>query len=195
MKRLYSVTILVSLLFLAQSCPLDSSDDSTEPEPLEFSTAPTSELSHMIEETPSDFTWDYFEDNLNIRTIPGGMPYWDGEIIVSGFQVQNGDVVNRGSSEAASTNTDVLSEGISSEELFPGSKWMSGKTWVQGIRGSLVKKWFPGSKWSPSQIEDMAITQTDLAEDQTMVVVYTHVAGSTEREVRTQPFGIIFNSE
>lgn len=194
MKRLYSIAILVTTLFLAQSCPLDSSDDEPEPGPLELSTAPSVELSQMISETPSDFTWEYFEDNMRVMG-PTPYPYYSFRLVLSSFQVRNGEVVNRSTTNPVDANTDVLANGISTAELNLESGWLSGKTWVQGIRGSLVKKWFPGSKWSPSQIEDMAITNTDLAEGQTMVVVYAHVAGSPEREVTAQPFGVIFDTD
>ena len=198
MRRSLSIIVLlltiVPLVFLSCDTGTDAESDQ---EPLEFQTAPSDELSSMIQETPSDFTWGYFQNNVQVNMIPG--IDWNGEVVLSAFQVQNGEVVNETTTEPVETTADELAAGLSTEEMFSGSSWIQGSDWVP------TSTWMPSSTWiqqteplvyAPSEIESIAQSQVDLSQNETMVVVYAHLAGeSPEREQMTQPFGVIFQEE
>jgi hypothetical protein len=61
---------------------------------LDFTTAPSNELSDIIQNTPNDFTWEFYNDNLTLGLDPEPESF-EGEIILSVFQVQNGEVTNQ----------------------------------------------------------------------------------------------------
>ena len=46
--------------------------------------------------------------------------------------------------------------------------------------------------WSPSEIESIAMQENNLADNETMIVVYPELTASSDREVVSQPYGIIF---
>ena len=188
MRRTLLAVLLAIVTLLFVSCDQVTN---SEPKPLEFQTAPSEGLSTMIQETPSDFTWGYFQDNVQVNMTQG--TDWSGEMVISGFKVEGGEVLNRTTTGPITTNADELSAGLSTEELFSGSEWFSGSKWIPASEWGPSKLWIPLMDRSLSKVENMAIGNTDLSEDQTMIVVYAKVAGDTDREVTTQPFGVIFD--
>ncbi|MDZ7720152.1 MAG: DUF5050 domain-containing protein [Balneolaceae bacterium] len=213
MKR-YKLTAFLLMIFtvLFFSCDETSQDADPEPETLDFATEPSEDLTQMVEVTPSDFTWDFFSNNLIVTLVPG--PMWSGEIVLSSFQVENGEVVNRSTTPPVETSADELADGLTTEEMFPGlvyipgqewvtsKQWQNTETWPQASKWVKTEhwtpsdQWVPGSMWTPSEIEQIARNEVDLSENQTMVVVYPHLAeNSDDFEVITQPYGIIFTEE
>lgn len=189
-RSLFTALLLVGILFFS-SC-----DTTNEPPtlPVAFKTAPSDGLSTMIQETPSDFTWEFFNDNIEVSM--NDEPQWSGEMVLSAFQVQNGEVVNRTTTDPVETTADELTDGLSTEELFSSSSWIPGLDWVP------TSTWFPGlvytpeNSWSPSEIEEGVIAENNLDENETMIVVYAHLAGeSPEREQTTRPFGVVMMKE
>gem|GEM_PF-3360108 len=189
---------LLCIVFLLSMVPLVfmSCDTANEPPtlPVALKTTPSEELSSMVQDTPSDFTWDYFRDNVHIEG-PSQTDFDKFDLVLSSFQVQNGEVVNRTSTEPIEVSADELSSGLVTEEI-PPSLWMPGKDWVS------TSNWFPGlvyapgNSWTPSEVEDRVIADKELVDNETMVVVYAQLAGdSPEREQTTQPFGIIFQKK
>lgn len=96
-------------------------------------------------------------------------------------QVQNGEIVNEISSEAVQTNADELAKGLLTEELFVGETWFPDEMWVSTEEMIPSTNWSPGEMWTPTEMEDVAISQNELNEEQTLVVVYTHVPLDTGR--------------
>ena len=181
-------SLLVTGLLLA-ACDLSSE---TEPDSLEFTTEPSDELSAMIDETPSDFTWAFFNDNVTVSMIPGSN--WSGDLVLSAFQLQDGEVVHRTTTDPVSTTAEALSSGRSTEDLIPGSSWVPGPQWAPASNWIPGSSWIPGSNWSPSEIEDQAREAFDLAEGETVVVVYAHTPDDSQTQT-TQPFGILMQRE
>ena len=168
--------------------------DSSGPEgpPPEFSVSPTSELSGIVDNTPGDFTWDFYQNNLEVTWAPEAD--WNGELVLFTFQIQNGEVVNRATTTAASTeglDGDEATSGTlyppgTSPEL-PAREWIPGTNWIPG------SQWIPWSQWSPSEIEQVALDQVNLSSGQTMLVVYARAAGDVDSaDQQTQPYGIVF---
>lgn len=187
-----------TVLFLAVALLMVACDSSPTPEPgaLEFSTEPSGELENIIEDTPSDFTWDFYNDNVAVSLQEG--PDWDGELVLAGFQIQNGEVVHRTTTDPVDTNVEVLSGGASIGDLISGSSWMSGSDWVSVSNWRPSSSWSPGSSWSPSEIEEEALAEAEsmLEDNQTMVVVYAHRANeSGDYGEVTRPFGLIFQKQ
>lgn len=200
------------------SCGDNSTAPDTDPKPLEFTTGPSQELSQLIDTAPGDFTWDYFSDNLFVSILNG--PEWSGEIVLSSFQIENGEVVNRSTTEPYETNSEELSSGLSTEEMFPGLVYAPGQAWVTGKRWKQIdqwrkikswlktdhwtpsEQWVPSSNWAPSEIEEIVLTEFNLSENETMIIVYTHLADGQNppaipgvSEVLTQPYGIILTQQ
>lgn len=182
------MTSILSLGFV--SC--DSSTDSNT-ETIELYTTPTVELSEMISNSPGDLTWEYFNNNVTISMEKGGQ--WSGEIVLTSFQVRNGQIINRNTSDPISTNYDELSRNVNTGEFVSG-------TWVPGHEWTTFDNWMPTILWSststtsPSNIVSLAINQTSLQPDQTMIVVYAQLADdSPDREQAIQPFGLILSEK
>jgi len=196
MKQFAKLSLATLLIFtIAISCDLitESEDNGDETEQLEFSIEPSDDLSFIVDEAPEDFTWEFFNDNMLVNAVPGSM--WSGNIVLTSFQIRNGEVVNENESSVVETNAEALSEGISTEELFSGSEWVPGAMWVPGSEWVPGDEWIPGMKWSPSEIQEIALNEVDLSENQTMVVVYAETDNSSDREDVTQPYGLIFTEE
>lgn len=128
---------------------------------------------------------------------------WSGEIVLSSFQVENGEVVNRARSDAIETSIDELAGGLSTKEMWPeteelyeGSEWAPGAMWFPESKGGLGSHWSPDSGWSPAEIEANALSEFDLNENESLILVYARLADdSTEREQTTQPYGLIMQEE
>lgn len=194
MKLFKYIFLICIASFLLLTCGDDNSAPVVDPEPLEFTTEPSSELSQLIETTPSDFTWDHFNSNITVSVVPGSM--WSGEIVLSSFQVENGEVVSRVSSSPVETSISELADGPSTEELFQGSEWVPGAMWFPESQGNPASQWMPGSGLSPSEIEANALSEFDLNENESLIVVYARLADdSLEREQTTQPYGLIMQEE
>lgn len=180
--KLFKYVFLICVgSFLLLTCGDNSTDPEADPEPLEFTTEPSTELSQLIETAPGDFTWAYFNNHIIVNAVSGSM--WSGEIVLSSFQVENGEVVNRATSDAVETSIDELADGLSAEELFPGSEWVPGAMWFPGSEWFPGSSWLPGSSWSPAEIEEIALSEFDLGENESLLVVYAQLADdSPERE-------------
>ncbi|NBC04377.1 MAG: hypothetical protein GVY20_11820, partial [Bacteroidetes bacterium] len=172
MKQFAKLSLATLLIFtIAISCDLitESEDNGDETEQLEFSIEPSDDLSFIVDEAPEDFTWEFFNDNMLVNAVPGSM--WSGNIVLTSFQIRNGEVVNENESSVVETNAEALSEGISTEELFSGSEWVPGAMWVPGSEWVPGDEWIPGMEWAPSEIQEIALNEVELSENQTMVVV------------------------
>lgn len=205
-------TCLSIVLLLFTTCDETSQDAESEPETLEFSIEPTEDLSFMINEAPSDFTWEFFSDHLIVSSLAEAE--WNDEIVLSSFQIENGELVNRSTANPYETNSEELSSGLSTEEMFPGLVYYPGQTWVTGKRWEQadqwlkaehwlktdhwtpLEQWIPASGWKPTNIKDIALNEVDLSDNQSLLVVYAKLAeNSTGREIITQPYGLIFTDE
>ncbi len=201
---------LIILLFFT-ACDISSEDETTDPAPLEFTTEPSDDLRVMVEDNPSDFTWEFFSDNLFVSLAPG--PEWSGEIVLSSLHIQGEEVTNRTTTEPIITNAEKLASGLSTEEMFPGlvydeQAWAPGKLWVQEEKWppfedkfnsehlSPVDQWVPERELEPSEIENVAVNEFDLDSSEILVVVYAHIGrNSSDREIFSQPYGLILRSE
>jgi len=205
-------SILLIILMAMALVTCDETSQDAGPEKLEFAMKPTENLSFMINETPSDFTWEYFSNNLTVSLAPG--PLWDGSIVLSSIQVIDGEVVNRSSTPSVSVTAEELSDGFLSKELFPGlvytpghewvinkqwmnsERWPHAEQWISLEQAAPIKEWTPDTRWKPAEIESAVINEVDLEENQTLLVVFSSIApDSPEREVLTQPYGIIFDTD
>lgn len=217
MKRLLIHTFFFTILIFFATCDETSQDAKPESEALEFAIEPSEDLRFMIEETPSDFTWEFFSDNLIVTLVPESD--WSGEIVLSSFQVENDEVINRASTEPVEINTDVLKKGLSTEVMFPdlvfdeqawttnsklwlqSEQWPQAAEWLQSEHWTPVEQWVPNPDitWNPtkiSEIRDAALSEFELNHSETLVVVYTQPADETStREMLTRPYGIIFARE
>jgi len=205
-----SILLIILMAMALVSCDETSQDAGTEK--LEFAMEPTENLSFMINETPSDFTWEFFSDNLTVHLESN--PTWNGDIVFSSLQVERGDVINRSSTPPVSVSSEELSGGLSSGELFPGlvyipgqewvmnkqwlhaDQWPQAKQWISLEEASPVEEWNTETKWKPAEIESAILSEIDLEENQTLLVVYARSApDSQERDQLTQPYGIIFDTD
>ncbi|MEF8796865.1 MAG: hypothetical protein V5A22_12325 [Salinivenus sp.] len=171
-----------------------SCDSGPEPEPtsVQFEAEPSDELSTLIQEAPSDFTWTAFNDKTLVRKLPGSD--WSGDIVLSSFQVEDGEVVNRTSSEPVAF-PDSLNE-LLSESLLPGSKWIPGEDWFSGSKWVPSTNWDPGSEWAPSDVEDAALSEVDVGPGESLVVVYAQTAGTPpDGGQMTRPYGLVMTQE
>src|SRR6056297_1406673 len=112
-----AIYFVIIFTFIFTSCDDTSQDPETEVETLEFVIEPSDDLSFIVEDAPSDFTWEFYNNNIEVNLVPGSM--WSGEIVLSSFQVENGEVVNRATSEPVETSASELADGLLTEELFP----------------------------------------------------------------------------
>lgn len=191
MRRLLQILFLLVVTFLYTSCG-DTGTATEEAIPHDFTTAPTAELSQIIENTPRDFTWGFYNDNIEITLHDD--PKWNGGIVISGFQVKNGEVVNEITSEVIETNADELGNGISTADIYSESTWFPGERWISMENNWIPSTtWFPGERWAPAEMQNVAMSRNDLAENETLVVVYAHVpVDSAKRKQETRPLGIVF---
>lgn len=207
-----NILLFLSFLLLSVMISCDSSTDSEndiEPETLEFVTESSDDLTQMIEDTPSDFTWEFFGKNILISLQSDND--WEGELVLAGFQVLNGEIVDRTSTDPFEANGQLLSNGVLTKEFqsvnFTITDWVERSKWKKmansfklkwknkNVQGSL-ELWGPGNRYSPSEIEDAILAETDLQENESLFVVYTELASeSPEREQTTQPFGLIMTEE
>ncbi|NGP88232.1 hypothetical protein [Fodinibius halophilus] len=193
MNKSILITFLLCSALLAGACSDSGTGAEDELKPLDFTTSPTSELSQIVNNTPSDFTWDFYNDNILLGLEPKPDSF-EGEIVLSVFQVQNGEVTNRLTSDPVGTNLEELSAGLSTAEMYPDSPWFRGSEWANDSPIWVPStQWYPGSMWAPSEIENKALSQNDLSAGETLVVIYPHLPGESEREVLTQPYGIVFS--
>jgi hypothetical protein len=182
----------------------------SESEPLEFASEPSDEMRTMFDETPSDFTWEFFRENILIRLQ--SEVDWEGEIVLSGFQLLNGEIVDRITTNSIETNDKELLTGLSTGNLlipaFTITDWGEFRVKRNFMSNSLKEKWGetsaqhpieiwePGKQWSPSEIEGAILSEVDLGENEILFVVYAQLAGeSPEREQTTQPFGLLMREE
>ncbi|MDZ7682277.1 MAG: hypothetical protein U5J63_11350 [Fodinibius sp.] len=98
MRRLLLLLLSITTLFMWSCTETTTGGGEEELQPLDFTTAPSSELSDIVQNTPGDFTWPFYNDNLTIGLDPEPETF-EGEIVLSVFQVQNGEVTNRLTSE------------------------------------------------------------------------------------------------
>ena len=165
---------------------------SQDADPIDFTIQPSAELDQIISNTPNDFTWGFYEDNLSIGLNPEPESF-NGDVMMSAFELKNGDIINSFSSQPVSTNLQELSDGLSTEDMYPGSQWINGNDWLPSMQEWDVSEvWYPGSQWAPSEIESIAMQQNSLADNETMIVVYPQLPATSDREVVSQPYGIIF---
>lgn len=207
MQRLFFKTLFFTILILFATC--DETSQDAEPKPLEFSVEPTEELSFMVDEAPSDFTWEFFEENILITLNTESN--WEDELVLSGFQVLNEEVVDRFTSNSFSANSEELQDGLLTGNLFthpqtwtrPGVAWSTDKIWTQ-INNSIESKWKnkkfevpkelwkPGQSWAPSEIEEAVLAETIPVENESLFVVYVQLAeDSPKRTQTTKPFGLL----
>jgi len=175
------------------ACTDDDDESVSSDQNMDFTTTPSTALQGIVSNTPGDFTWGFYEDNLTIGLEP--LPEtFSGEIVLSAFRVSDGQVTNNSTSTPVATNLSELSNGISTEDMYPGSMWIEGTSWLPSMSEWEVSEvWYPGSMWAPSEIESIAMQENNLADNETMVVVYPELAaGSDDRVQVSQPYGIIF---
>ncbi len=190
----FNLLFLFVLTVTLTSCS-DDETDMNQTEAMDFTITPSTELAQVISNTPDDFTWNFYEDNLSIGLSPEPQSF-DGEIVLSIFKVDDSEVTNRNTSQPSATNLEELSAGLSTEDMYPGSMWITGNEWLPGGDWTPSEVWYPGSMWSPSEIENIALTENNLANNETMIVVYPELAtGSNDREQVSQPYGIIFENQ
>lgn len=207
MRRIASATGLSLLIILLFSC--DTGVES-EPKPLEFASEPSNEMRIMIEETPSDFTWEFFKENILI-SLQSEID-WEGEIVLSGFQVQSGEATDRVTTTPLPTNAEQLENGLSTGDLelpeFTITDWAINvkresltnsfvEKWGDNEVQNSVNLWEPEKKWSPSEIEEAILSEVELGEEnETLFVVYAQLAeDSPERQQTTRPFGVLMREE
>lgn len=194
------------LLTLAALCVVSCDSEPVSQEPLDFAAEPTDELETMVQETPSDFTFGFLEDNVLLRLRSDRD--WEGSLVLAGFQIANGDVVDRLTTAPVQTSDDELAGGLLTEDVFSasGAGWSTAKTaWEIDFNvideewgGRRTRKaqprglWIPDQSWMPSEVEQAVMANTDLAPDETLYVLYVRLEDqSTETEQTTRPFGVI----
>ena len=161
----------------------------------------------MIQETPSDFTWSFFNDSIIVGLKSDAN--WSGKVVLSVFQVRDNTITNRITTDAVETNADELRNGISTEkmfpdsELFPASEWFMSARWKPdkifnpGDIEKTITDWAPAYKWSldsylsPTKVESVTLDFKELTENEILIVVYTHLTGDTDRKQITRPFGLV----
>ena len=192
MRRLLQILFLSIVTLFLFSC--DNGTGTEERASLEYATGPSQDLDQIIEETPSDFTWDFYGDNIEVSMNSG--PQWSGEIVLEAFQVEGGEVVNRLTTESVETSVDELADGLLTENMYPSTRWYPTTRWISTEEMYPSTRWYPTTRWSPSEIESQAMSQNDLNGNQSMVVVYARMADdSPDREQTSRPFGIIFEEQ
>lgn len=100
------------------------------PESPDFVTEPTNALDQRFDDAPDDATWDWNAFNNDVEVRLDSDTEWEGEVVLRAFQVQNGEVVNRLTTEPVPAPD--RTEGTTTEELYPGTKWFSGERWIPG---------------------------------------------------------------
>ena len=122
MKKSFIQMTMLCILFISFTSCSDDDDDNNvnEADPIDFTIQPSAELDQIVSNTPSDFTWGFYEDNLTIGLNPEPESF-SGEIMMSAFELRNGNIMNSLSSEPVSTNLQELSAGLSTEDMYPGS--------------------------------------------------------------------------
>lgn len=185
----------ITTLFLWSCTETTTGGGEEELQPLDFTTTPSDELSNIVENSPSDFTWPFYNDNLTVGLDPEPESF-EGEIVLSVFQVRNGEVTSRLTTDPVGTNLEELSSGLSTEEMYADELWYPGSLSVPTTKWIPSTKWYPGSMWAPSEIESIAMSENELSANQTMVVVYPKVEGDLpNRDQVTQPYGLIFEEK
>lgn len=196
--------VFASVGFILQACNTGS-----KPAPLNFSTDATEDLRLMVEEAPSDFTWEFFEEHILIgmQTTESN---WEGEVLLSGFQILNGEVADRVTTTPILTNAEQLESGISTGNLtlpeftitdWGEFRWKSlaksfKKNWGDKKVRSSISLWDPDQTWSTSEIEEAILSEVELGENETLFVVYVHLSEEApQRQQTTQPFGILMRDE
>lgn len=185
----------LSFLLLAVAFGTVSCDSSLEPEPesVQFEAEPSDELSTLTQESPSDFTWTAFNDKMLVRKIPSSN--WSGEVVLSAFQVENGEVINRVTSEPAAWPDSLSNEQLAGS-LIPGMRWIPGTDWVPGSQWVPGPQWVPGDSWAPSDVEDAALSEVDVGPEESLVVVYAQTAGAPpDGGQMTQPYGLVMEQK
>lgn len=200
MRRKIPILFLSIMTLLSISCS-DNTTGGEEPETLEFQMAPSDELSTIIQETPSDFTWDYFQDNVRVMG-PSQTDFSKFDLVLHSFQVNNGEVANRSNTEPVEVSADELSSGLLTEEIppslwMPGSEWVSSSDWrpqstfIQTTDPIVI----PSTEPMLPEVEDMVLNNIDLGTDETLVVVYPGIIGESGREMTIQAFGLVMKKE
>ncbi len=200
-RSLFSIVVLLFIIPLVFISCEDTSAPDPGPAPVGLETAPSDGLENMINDTPSDFTWDYYQDNVRIEG-PSQTDFSKFDLVLHSFQVNNGEVVNRGMTEPVEVSADELSSGLLTAEITLGPSL-----------GALGKDWVPSSDWKPKstfiqttdpiiialdpaldkpEVEEMVLNNIDLGTDETMFVTYTSMIGEDGREMTIQVFGLVF---
>ena len=65
-------TMLISVLFISfTSCSDDDEDNNVnDTDIIDFTIQPLADLDQIVTNTPNDFTWGFYEDNLSIGLSP-----------------------------------------------------------------------------------------------------------------------------
>lgn len=200
-RSLFSIVVLLFIIPLVFISCEDTSAPDPGPAPVGLETAPSDGLENMINDTPSDFTWDYYQDNVRIEG-PSQTDFSKFDLVLHSFQVNNGEVVNRSMTEPVEVSADELSSGLVTGEITLGPSL-----------GALGKDWVPSSDWRAqstfiqttdpiiiqttepivyAEVEDMVLNNIDLGTDETMFVVYPSIMGEDGREMTVQVFGLVF---
>jgi hypothetical protein len=101
--------------------------------PVEIKTRASQSLSDMISTTPSDFTWEYFQEELVIS----GKAEAAANVELRALRIAEDDIAGTAVSSSVELSPDELDTGV------PGNSWVPGDSWVPG------NEWFPGSQWNP----------------------------------------------
>jgi hypothetical protein len=104
--------------------------------PVEIKTRASQSLSDMISTTPSDFTWEYFQEELVIS----GKAEAAANVELRALRIAEDDIAGTAVSSSVELSPDELDTGV------PGNSWVPGDSWVPG------NEWFPGSQWSPHSL-------------------------------------------
>ena len=100
LSRIAVLGILCTALLALAGCDSAGPNDQDSSTQLEFETAPTDQLDQTIRDSPEDFTWDLYQNNIEILLTSGTQ--WSGNIQLSTFQIQNGEIVERDASDPVS---------------------------------------------------------------------------------------------
>ena len=194
--------ILAALFLLTTAC--DQSAE--EPKTLEFEVTPNDQLRTMVRETPSDFTWEYFGDNLTVSL--SSEADWEGELVLSGFKIVNGEVVDRLSSQPHPSSDAELLNGLSSEEVFttfvPGDPWAGSRArweaearspdakWTSENARASIELWETSNRWPPSDMETAVQEEFESLGPDTLYVIYAQLAPeASDRRQTSRPVGLL----
>ena len=196
----------VGLIFTLITSSCDQDEQAT-PKPLEFEVTPNDQLRTMVQETPSDFTWEYFGDNMIISLRSEAD--WEGELVMSGFKIVRGEIVDRVNSESNNSNSAELLDGLSSEVVFrikegsivnwgiSNARWETeansfDANWSANTAQAPIELWTTPNSWSPSELESGVLNEFEALGPDTLYVVYARLAGENPKRTQTsRPMGLL----